>query len=398
MRLRDFRSVALIGGSFNPIHNGHLSAANEVRCLLGVEHVIFVPSGFPPHKGRFDLASGDDRLAMCIAATTSNPNFSVSQYELKRCGMSFTIDTITAFRAAMDDSARLYFIVGADAASLMPKWKSPEKLFERCCFVAVTRPGYMLEQPFDEPERHLISIEVPPFDISSTEIRSRVRLGMPIKYMVPSGVERYIINHGLYASDSTVDLASITANLSKTLKPSRYRHTLGVVREAEKLAARYGASAEKARIAALLHDSAKAFGVDEFNALIAFSGDKYLSNIAKKYPKVAHAFFGAVSATRDYGIVDQDILNAIRYHTTGRPGMSILEKIIFIADAIEENRQQYPGLDELRKLAYQNIDKAMLLGLNQSVAYVEPSVLHPLTKSAILYFKMLKKPISDKTS
>lgn len=165
----------------------------------------------------------------------------------------------------------------------------------------------------------------------------------------------------------------------------RYIHTIGVVETAERLAKTYRVDVEKAKVAALLHDCAKFYVYEDFYEQYKITIDKEIL----KYPKIIHSFMGAYVAKYEYGVEDEDILNAIRYHTTGRPDMTILEKIIFLADAIEPNRENYPGLDKARKLTYEDLDKAMKFVLERTIAYVEERKLDlcQLTKDAYLYYK-----------
>ena len=191
-----------MGGTFNPIHYGHLVTAEEARAQFQLEKVIFMPSARPPHKTPQPLLSAEDRYLMTTIATASNPDFVVSRLEIDRPGYSYTIDTVTAL-AEMYPGAALYFITGADAVWEILTWKNPEKIARYCTFIAATRPGYPLAkfQQLRAENDHLPEVEImkiPALAISSTDIRRRIKAGRPIRYLVPEGVVNYIYKSGFY--------------------------------------------------------------------------------------------------------------------------------------------------------------------------------------------------------
>jgi nicotinate-nucleotide adenylyltransferase len=197
--------LGIMGGTFDPIHYGHLVAAAEARHVFELDRVTFVPSRQPPHKREAPAAGGEHRYAMTVAATCSNPRFDASRIELERAGPSYTLDTLRALRA-VDPTAELFFITGADAVRELRTWRQPEQLVELCRFVAVTRPGYDLdglERDLGALARAVSAIEAPGVDISSTQIRERVAQGRSIKYLTPEPVEVYIAKHGLYRAGSS---------------------------------------------------------------------------------------------------------------------------------------------------------------------------------------------------
>jgi nicotinate-nucleotide adenylyltransferase len=190
--------LGLMGGTFDPIHHGHLVAAEEARSALDLAKVLFVPAGSPWQKERDDVSAGDHRLAMTQLATEDNPSFDVSTIELDREGPTYTIDTLRAVHEQYpaDD---LYFITGADAISQILTWKDPDEILELACFVAVTRPGHDLGDLRERGER-IVILEIPALAISSTDIRERVASGRPIRYLVPDQVRRYIDEQALYGA------------------------------------------------------------------------------------------------------------------------------------------------------------------------------------------------------
>jgi nicotinate-nucleotide adenylyltransferase len=202
------RKIGLIGGSFDPIHFGHLLAAQGAAERLGLERVVFIPAKQPPHKMYRHLASFAHRYAMVKIAIRRNPLFAVSDVEMRRGGKSYSIDTIHMLRAKYGQDCKMYFIVGADMVRALPTWKHVKELVKLVSFAVVVRPGYdylrdleairprMGDQFVRETKRHIVLI--PPNGISATEIRRRLRTGKPIRYMVPESVERYIRKHNLY--------------------------------------------------------------------------------------------------------------------------------------------------------------------------------------------------------
>lgn len=198
------KKIGIMGGTFDPIHYGHLVAAEGARHHFNLDEVIFVPAARPPHKGHRLISDPLDRLCMTVLATGSNVNFQVSDIEIKRQGPSYTIDTLNYFHRLLP-GVDIYFITGADAVLEILTWHRVEELLKLCCFIAATRPGYRLEDltvSLKELPPYCIErisvMEVPALAISSTDIRKRVSMGMPIKYLLPEEVENYIYQKGLY--------------------------------------------------------------------------------------------------------------------------------------------------------------------------------------------------------
>lgn len=391
MNSKKIRKIAIMGGTFNPIHNGHLVAAEAVRQELDIDKVIFVPTGNPPHKESNPFYN-EHRYLMSIIATVTNPQFEVSRIELDREGKTYTIDTVKEM-LEMYSGCALYYITGADAITQILTWKEPEELLSLCEFVAVTRPGYdrsALENTInnlkDNYKGKITILEIPALSISSTDIRNRVFAHKTIKYLVPQSVEEYILKTKLYANyNSSPYIDELSRKLHTALTPKRFKHTQGVAEEAVKMAKKYGADTDKAYIAGLLHDCAKCIPTAKKLDYCKKYGIK-TDDILKNQPDLTHSFLGAKIAERDYGISDKDILNAIAYHTTGRADMSLLEKIVYIADFIEPNRKYFKGLDEIRKLAYEDIDKAMIEILKQTILYNKGKAIHPLSYDALYYY------------
>ncbi|MCY7325008.1 MAG: nicotinate-nucleotide adenylyltransferase [Microbacteriaceae bacterium] len=188
--------IGVMGGTFDPIHNGHLSAASEVRKHFNLDEVVFVPTGVPYQKT--GVTASEHRYLMTVIATASNPSFTVSRVDIDRIGPTYTIDTLRDLRAERPE-ADLFFISGADAVAQIIDWKDAVELFELAHFVAVTRPGHPLSVS-GLPEQDVSLLEVPALAISSTDCRGRVSREFPVWYLVPDGVVQYISKHHLYRS------------------------------------------------------------------------------------------------------------------------------------------------------------------------------------------------------
>jgi len=395
--LKNCKKIAIMGGTFDPIHYGHLVAAETVRAKIGAQKVLFIPTGRPPHKNNKTVEHDEHRYLMTVLATAGNPYFNVSRIEIDRPGLTFTIDTIQTLKKICSPETEIYFITGADAVNEILTWKSPEELFKICTFVAVTRPGYdknvllkNLKKVEENYKINLIFAEVPALSISSTDIRNRVIAKKPIKYLLPDEVEQYIMKFGLYKTlfKDKPFFVYINQKLHNILTPKRFAHTQGVASEAANMARFWGADSEKAYTAGLLHDCAKNFNHEETASFCKKYGIE-LDDVIKKQMDLAHSFLGAAVAENEYLINDREILNAIKYHTTGRPEMTLLEKIVYISDMIEPNRKNYDGLEKIRKAAYRNIDKAVYLGLKQTIEFNKEKsrMIHPLSISALKYYK-----------
>jgi nicotinate-nucleotide adenylyltransferase len=184
-----------MGGTFDPIHHGHLVAASEVAAALKLDQVIFVPTGEPPQKP--DVSNSEDRYLMTVIATASNPRFNVSRVDIDRDGPTYTVDTLRDIQAAHPD-AELFFISGADAITQILGWKDFDELWKAAKFVAVSRPGHAMKLPESAPAGAIEVLEVPALSISSTDVRRRSANGDPVWYLVPDGVVQYINKHNLY--------------------------------------------------------------------------------------------------------------------------------------------------------------------------------------------------------
>lgn len=205
--------IGIMGGTFDPIHNGHLVAASEVQSVFGLDEVIFVPTYSQPFKQGNRVTPAEHRYLMTVVATASNPRFTSSRVDIDRGGVTYTVDTLRDI-AAQYPGAELYFITGADALAQILSWKDADELFEMAHMVGVTRPGHVLDDS-NLPADKISLVEVPALAISSTDCRTRVRQHLPVWYLVPDGVVHYIRKYGLYRSaQRKASSTSMTAHVA----------------------------------------------------------------------------------------------------------------------------------------------------------------------------------------
>ena len=197
------RRVGVMGGTFDPIHHGHLVAASEVQAWFDLDEVVFVPTGDPWQKSDREVTEAEHRYLMTVIATASNPRFNVARVDIDRAGPTYTVDTLRDLQARMPD-AELYFITGADALADIFTWRAADDLFELAQFVGCTRPGHEMdpETLAAIPSDKVTMVEIPALAISSTDCRSRTRRGEPVWYLVPDGVVQYIAKHDLYPAQT----------------------------------------------------------------------------------------------------------------------------------------------------------------------------------------------------
>ncbi|XVV05391.1 nicotinate-nucleotide adenylyltransferase [Actinosynnema sp. CA-248983] len=191
------RRIGVMGGTFDPVHHGHLVAASEVQARFDLDEVVFVPTGEPWQKSARVVSPAEDRYLMTVIATASNPRFSVSRVDIDRGGPTYTVDTLSDLKAAYPD-AELFFITGADALEQILSWRRADDVFDLAHFIGVTRPGYDLDDTHLPPGAVSL-VEVPAMAISSTDVRARNATGLPIWYLVPDGVVQYISKRRLYS-------------------------------------------------------------------------------------------------------------------------------------------------------------------------------------------------------
>lgn len=354
--------IGILGGTFDPIHEGHLHLARLAKEQAQLDFVLLLPMADPAHRDV--LGDAAHRLQMCRLAIEEEDDILLSDAGLQS-GVRYTTDTLQLIRQQYPDS-QLFFIIGADKLPTLPYWHDAQALFALCRFLCFPRPGIYTQDAMQKAIQAGATVsllqDVPPTPHSSTLIRARTAL-----YEDAPGLNKkvlcYMAENGLYRED-------LLPRIRPLMNAHRFRHTLGVVKSAVHLAALHGLPVQKAALAALLHDIAKGMPQPE------------LAQLAEHYQlvdpentlmigAVLHGPVGAWLAKKDFNVTDEEVLNAIRFHTTGRANMTLFEMAVFVADAIEEGREDYPGLEKIRWLAEKSLPCAVLCSIEGTIRYIQ---------------------------
>lgn len=392
------KNIAVLGGTFNPIHLAHLAMAKYVYAIGSYDEILFIPTGAPPHKvNDFYIVDKTHRWNMCMLAIKEYEYFNISDIEMKRKGNSYTLDTLKALIKEYPNN-NYTLIIGADSLMNLTNWHKPKELFKLANFLVINRPGY--EQEIEKRiaylrenyQVHILSMNMPEMDISSSNIRHLINNNMSISDMVPSEVEQYIISNMLYKTSIYLNMHFEEAKkiLKKNISEKKYLHSISVEKVAAKLAKLHGVDVEKASIAGLLHDCAKGINHKKRNELI--KTNSILINQAEiNNPDLLHAKLGPIIAKEVYGVTDNEILSAIECHTTGKPNMTELDKIIYIADYIEPNRAPFPRIDFIRHAATISLDDALLEILKDTLEYLDnkKSTIDARTLETFMFYNKL---------
>ena len=313
--------IGILGGTFNPIHNGHIKIAQLAKQEYHLDKVIFLTSGNPPHKRNDKILDASIRHIMVKKAILGTDGFFADDYEVNREEYSYTLNTMIHYRELYPDD-EIYFIIGGDSLRDFHKWYKPEEILKQCKILAYDR-GEDVKADFAQ------MIHGDFLDISSTQIRKMVKNGQDISALVPAAVGEFIEKYMLYRFDGDYE-----AVLKGLLKEDRYIHSLGVRDMAVKLAEIHGADVKKAAIAGLLHDNAKNLD-NQAERCIELSAE--VDETEWKNPQLLHAKLGAETVKCFFGICDREIIEAVKWHTIGKKDMSLLEKNIYVADLVQEN-------------------------------------------------------------
>jgi len=387
--------IGLMGGSFNPIHLAHVALARAALSGGYVDEVLVLPTGNPPHK-REGLADKEARYEMACLAVDEQAHMSVSRAEIDREGTIYSVDTLLLLSGQRPDCA-LYFIIGEDTLFQLHTWRRIDEVITLCTFLVCLRPGeddgaaQRMAESWRERGAKITFMRAPEMAISSTAVRNALAGGAPVTDLLPLAVEQYIRANALYDAkpESGMDgmkREKMLYKLKKSLDRQRYEHTLGVEETARQMAKCFGVCEEKAALAGLLHDCAKCMTLSQ---MVKSAKGEAIDPIMKESKALMHALAGMCVARDVYNIDDPEVLSAIRWHTTGRADMTQLEKIIYLADMIEPGRKPYPGLEEIRKLCWLDLDAAMLTALRGSLAHVQEQgkTLHPDTLAALASYE-----------
>ena len=375
--------IAIFGGSFDPVHTEHIRLVEAALEGLGLDKLVVMPAFAPPHKKGRVLAPDSHRLEMCRLAFSHLDKVVVSDYEITQGGTSYTYLTCRHFRA-LYPNAQIFWLVGTDMLRNFPSWKNPQDILENVTLGVCARDekcGWEEKEQADFERRFGKKFAVIRYNgapVSSTEIRLLTAAGLPIDGLTHPKVAEYVERHSLYQ----IPFAKKALSLEKT---ERAMHSVRVARLTLERAKDLHLSEKEVLTAALMHDCGKNLPDDS----------PYLAGFVPPTewsipPQVLHQYKGAYLLEKCFEIENEDVINAVRYHTSGRPNMSALEKLIFLADMLEEERS-YKGVDELRALFWDEngLDKCLAESLYQTLLFLESKggEIYPLTRSAYEFYK-----------
>ena len=386
--------IGIMGGTFNPIHLGHIRIAKYAMQGADLDRVLFLPDGTPPHKT--GIVPAVHRWRMVCVATCAEKGLVPSDIELNREGITYTIDSLHALHDQFP-KADLFYIIGADTLMELHNWKDVEQVFPLCTFLIAPRVLSVSSREYLDEKKRLISmgavfesIDMPVMDISSTAVRESMLNGVSSP-LFPPVLQEYCGALGLYGMPRRIPQAEEWfSKLFSALTIKRFSHTLAVAYTARNLARNHHVDPLKAEIAALLHDCAKCMPLSEMQD-ICKKHALTMDALTLASGNLMHSVAGSYLAATEYGVEDPDILRAISCHTTGKVGMTKLDMVVFLADKIEPTREDYPTLQKVRMLAPLSLERAMLASLEGTAAYVKSGShpLHPQSMRTIEWLRTL---------
>ena len=384
--------IGIYGGTFNPPHIGHIRAAAFAVQELRLDKLLVIPDRIAPHKQLpKDSPTPQQRLEMLKIATAGLPNMEVSDLELNREGPSYTYQTVQQVRQ-MYPQAKIYLLMGTDMFLSFHNWRNPDLITKDAALAVFYRGDKnevdAIKARVAEVEWEVELIENPVIDISSTQLRRMLIFGCADSFL-PQGVGDYIRSHGFYGTDEcyrNLPMEELEKVVVSLLDPKRVDHVLGCRDTAVELAKIWGADETDAARAGLLHDITKALD-GPLQLTLSDSYGTILDKFGRDYPKTLHALTGSLVAQRIFG-ENEAVVSAIRSHTTGKAGMNTLEKIIYVADYMEPNRD-FPGVNKLRHLAKTDLDGAMKMGLEMTMQHLarQGNAVSPESLEALAYFE-----------
>ena len=387
--------IGIYGGSFNPPHIGHMDAALWAVDKLGLSKMLLIPCNISPGKQLpQDSADNAQRLHMLQLAAAGHEKLQISELELERGGISYTCDTVCQLRKEYPD-AELILCMGADAFCGFDTWRNPQEIL-RDASLAVFNRGKKheadlilhAEQKLSAMGAKIYRLDNPVTEISSTQLRRMLEFNCADPFLNKS-VAAYIRVQGLYGTGRdyrNLPMEQLEKVVVSLLKPNRVAHVLGCRDTAIELANRWGANVTDAARAGILHDITKALDGPLQLTLCSEYGI-VLDGFSQNNPKTLHALTGSLVAKRIFG-ENEAVVEAIRWHTTGKENMNLLQKIIYVADYMEPNRD-FPGVDKLRHLAFTDMDGALKLGLEMTLALLREQgrEISPESQQAIAWLE-----------
>ncbi len=393
--MRDSKML-IFGGTFDPIHTGHLLIASRIMEKYGFGKVYFLPSGTPPHKAQ-TYSSKEDRLTLLKLAIQDNPSFEVLDVEITKETPSYTIETIELLEKRFN-YPKITFIMGADMFMTIESWRRVDDLLSKIDIIVASRAEpkmkelkKKLKKKYDMKIKFFSEIET---NISSTYIREKIKMYESVKYLVPNVVENYILRNNLYLQNEDVLFSKMMSEASLNLSNKRLLHIEGVIRTALEIGAYHEIPFEKIRMAAGAHDIAKDYPIADCDAFIRENNIE-LDPRAKDDIRLMHGHIAAKMIENMYGIKDECIISAVKNHTFGRIGMSKLELLIAVADYVEPSREfedeERMFADNIKEVAKTSLTDAYYIKLEDLVKRLSKNgeEIHPLTQETYNYYKTI---------
>ena len=386
--------IGILGGTFDPIHQGHIKMAVSVLDSCKLDRLLVLPSGHPAYKS--SISSREDRWKMVVIACTQDSRLLPSRLELDREGPTYTIDTLLELKKE-HPKAELFWLLGSDGMLKLHNWHRLNEVLSLCSFLVCPRAGDISPAEFQSEKQRLeemgakISmVWMDPINVSSTAVREALASGRSAPLLFSPNLE-YCAVKGLYGMIPRLDQAGRWMDqLFSALNPRRFAHSVSVAQTARRLARIHGVDLRQAEEGGLLHDCAKCLPLKEMQRIAtqhALTDDPYILSSSA----LMHSLVGAWIARNEYGMADPEVLEAIAYHNTGNPGMSRLSMCVCLADFIEPLRGSYPLLENVRILSELSLERALLMSLEGTADYVRSrgKYLHPRTQDTIAWLKTL---------
>lgn len=382
------RRIGIMGGTFNPPHVGHVGMAKAMLDKIELDEVMFVPTGRPPHK-EVEGATDEDRLAMLRLATQDNERMSVNPIEINRAGVTYTIDTLRELAQSGDE---FVYILGSDTLYDLRYWKDASEVAKLCAFAVALRRGVnnanvhaVANELNDSIGAKIAFVDADPPEASSSTARENAANGLAIGSIVGEKVAEYIYINKLYGTDGFITRDEMLRRLAMYASGKRFRHMLATEECAARLARLHGVDERRVSVAALLHDVAKPMRPDELVERAKLI-DPPLDAHRMEVTGLLHGFVGAEIMRGEFDVYDEEILDAVRFHTTARASMTDLMKIVYVADKIDDTRVDQPlyPVSSVRSLAQTDLNAAyaLLLEILMKLTRVNGKEVHRDTAEA----------------
>ena len=375
--MKQKRKIGLLGGTFDPVHLGHVRMAEACKAQLGLDEIWWIPASVPPHKTR-QTTPYDKRREWIAKTIEGKAGHRILDIEKEREGKSYTYHTLQELHKREPD-CQFYFLTGADSLDGLHTWYHWEDILDLCTFVVTTRPGYDMEISeevqfaAERSKGGILRVEIDALDVSSTEVRERVARNRSIVGLIPDAIMDEVRGR------MEIKVEGYKEILKNRLSVKRYTHSVGVANTAARLAGMFNGDIERAYLAGLMHDYARELPEEELLELTA----KYnlsTDGVELMQTSLLHGPVGAWLLEQEGLITDKRVLDAIRWHTTGHPDMDQLGRIIYISDYIEPGRN-FPGVDVLRQITNKNLNLGVLAGLDHTLSFLmqRNNFIHPLS-------------------